>query len=297
MVLSNGGGTYFEFTCILPAVWEELWNWFCFEKGALGVQTIKETSSNITLRIFFNKKPVGGGKMLVDFFQKEISKEIGIKILTESLRRVKNWQENWRENFKPIKIGKTLIVLPSWDNGKVFSRRNSVWIEPGQSFGTGHHISTILALETLEKELLISDPMPRGMIDIGIGSGILSIAACRLGIKKVVGVDIDQNAIEEVERNSKLNGFFGRIKTIYGQPSYLKKSSSLVICNMLKSEILDISEDLLRLTCPRGTLICSGIMKGQDYELIRIFKKTGFFCCSTIEREKWCAIKFKRIEK
>ena len=192
-------------------------------------------------------------------------------------------------------IGKTLKILPSWENGKDFSGRLPVWIEPGQSFGTGHHISTILALELLERELLKLDNLPTSMIDIGIGSGILSIAACRLGIKKVEGVDIEQKAIEEVVSNSKLNGFPSRIKAMVGQPSCLRNSSSLVVCNMLLSEILEIRKDLLRLTRSGGTLICSGLLKKQDYELIKKFRQIGICFCSSIVREKWCAIKFLRI--
>ena len=136
--------------------------------------------------------------MLAEGFRKEISKEMGIKILNESIRPVKNWEENCHVNFKPIKIGKTLVILPSWEIGKDYSGRDPVWIEPGQSFGTGHHISTALALESLEKFLMISDYFPELMIDIGIGSGILSIAACHIGVKKVTGVDIEKKAIEEV---------------------------------------------------------------------------------------------------
>jgi len=295
MIYSKRSDTYFELSCILPAVWEELWSWFCFEKGALGVQTFEETKFKKTLKIFFETKPVGGGKMLVECFRREISKEICITILKESVRPNEKWIEKWHANFKPIKIGKTLVVLPSWENDKYFPSRDPVWIEPGQSFGTGHHISTILALESLEKFLLISDFLPELMIDIGIGSGILSIAACRLGVEKVAGVDIDKKAVEEVKKNIKLNRLFGRINAIHGNPSLLKNRASLVICNMLLSEILDVMHEIQRLTNPGGTLICSGLLNKQGHELIRILSKTGFDFCSILKREEWCAIKFKNV--
>ena len=86
-----------------------------------------------------------------------------------------------------------------------------MWIDPGQGFKTGHHLSTALALEMLEQFLLETDTLPESMLDLGTGSGILAIAACRLGIKKVTGLDIEAEAVAEVERNCELNGLSGRI--------------------------------------------------------------------------------------
>ena len=91
--------------------------------------------------------------------------------------------------------------------------------------------------------LLNANYKPEIMLDIGIGSGILAIAACRLGIQKVRGVDIETGAVSEVERNSRLNGFNGRIKAMIGTPSFLKKSAPLVISNMLLHELLAVRHD------------------------------------------------------
>ena len=139
-----------------------------------------------------------------------------------------------------------------------------------------------------------TDTLPERMLDIGIGSGILAIAACRLGIQKVEGVDIETEAVAEVERNSKLNGLSARVKSVVGQPSSLKKSAPLVISNMLLPELLDVRLDLVRLTSPGGTLICSGLLGDQADELIISVTQLGFKYCSTIESENWRAVQFKR---
>ncbi|MEZ7973533.1 MAG: 50S ribosomal protein L11 methyltransferase [SAR324 cluster bacterium] len=286
--------TYFEFCCTLAFEDEELWSWFCFGKGALGVETMAEFPTELTLRIFFQHKPLGGAEKLVDDFRNETASEATIKISEEGIRPFENWQANWREHFRPVKVGQSLIILPSWETGFEFDGRHPVWIDPGQGFGTGHHLSTALALEMLEQYLLNIDTLPERMLDIGIGSGILAIAACRLGIQKVEGVDIEAEAVSEVERNSKLNGLSARVKSVVGQPSSLKKSAPLVISNMLLRELLDIRLDLVRLTSPGGTLICSGLLGEQVDELNIAVKQLGFEYCSTLESENWRAVQFKR---
>ena len=288
--------TFFETCCTVPAELEELWNWFCFEKGALGVETLAESSTEKTLRIFFENKPTGGAKKIFEDFQNEIFPESKIKILEEAIRPVENWQANWREYFSPVKVGQSLIILPSWETEFELDGRHPVWIDPGQGFGNGHHLSTALALEMLEQFILNSNTIPESMLDIGIGSGILAIAACRLGIPKVTGVDIETEAIAEVERNSKLNGLSGRIKAHAGQPSLLKNPAPLVISNMLLRELLDIRLDLFRLTNPGGTLICSGLLGEQAGELCNSMSQLGFENCSSLERENWRAIQFLRPE-
>ncbi len=286
--------TYFEICCTLAFEDEELWSWFCFGKGALGVETMAEFPTELTLRIFFQHKPLGGAEKLVDDFRNETASEATIKISEEGIRPFENWQANWREHFRPVKVGQSLIILPSWETGFEFDGRHPVWIDPGQGFGTGHHLSTALALDRLEQYLLNIDTLPERMLDIGIGSGILAIAACRLGIQKVEGVDIETEAVSEVERNSKLNGLSARVKSVVGQPSSLKKSAPLVISNMLLRELLDIRLDLVRLTSPGGTLICSGLLGEQVDELNIAVKQLGFEYCSTLESENWRAVQFKR---
>jgi ribosomal protein L11 methyltransferase len=289
--------TYFEICCTLPFEAEELWSWYCFENGALGVETILESPTELTLRISFQNKPLGGAEKLVDDFHNKTDSEATIKIREEGIRPVENWQANWREYFRPLKVGQSLIILPSWETGFELDDRHPVWIDPGQGFGTGHHLSTALALEMLEQYLMNADTLPENMLDIGIGSGILAIAACRLGIKKVRGVDLETEAVAEVERNCELNGLSGRVKAVVGQPSSLKKSAPLVISNMLLSELLNVRLDLVRLTSPGGTLICSGVLDEQADELSIAVKQLGFEYILSLESDNWRAVQFKRLVK
>ena len=106
--------TYFSFCCTIPAELVELWNWFCFEKGALGTETLQESSLESRLKIFYLKKPDGGAQKLFECFQREMNAKLEIRIHEECIHQVENWQRNWCEHFHPVKVGQLLIILPSW---------------------------------------------------------------------------------------------------------------------------------------------------------------------------------------
>ena len=122
--------TYFEICCTLPAEAEELLSWFCFDKGAHGIETLAESSIERTLRIFFEDKPAGGGQKLVNDFRSETASNSEIKIIEESIRPFENWQVNWRKFFRTVKVGQSLIILPSWETGFEPDGQHPVWIEP-----------------------------------------------------------------------------------------------------------------------------------------------------------------------
>ena len=188
--------TYFEITTTLSIENDELWSWFCFEKGALWIEDIGETKIEKTIRIFFIERPKGGAQGLIDEFCKTIKSQQEVKIVKEGIHPFENWQANWKKYFSRVEIGKSIIILPSWDKGFTLKGRYPIWIEPGQGFGTGNHPSTRLALELLGNHLKKASIKPQCMIDLGTGSGILAIAACRLGVKYVDGVDIENTAVK-----------------------------------------------------------------------------------------------------
>ena len=142
-----------------------------------------------------------------------------------------------------------------------------------------------------------TNTLPESMLDLGTGSKILAIAACRLRIKKVTGLDIEVEAVAEVGRNCELNSLLGRIIGHVGQTYYLKKPAPLVISNMLLSELFDIRLDLIRLISPGGTLICSGLVGKQEEELRNSLTEMDFVYRASSERENWNSIQFQRFGK
>jgi ribosomal protein L11 methyltransferase len=182
-----------------------------------------------------------------------------------------NWAESWKQHYKPILIGKRLVIVPAWlespEPGRV-----AVCIEPGMAFGTGTHPSTQLCLEMLEgwfAQRSSSGKVEQAVrvIDIGCGSGILSIAAIRLGAETALGVDVDERAIQSARENAHLNGVGqhfelarGSVKDIL-QGVYSIQKAQLVFANILAPVIVRLfDEGLEGLVEPGGCLILSGIL-------------------------------------
>lgn len=188
-----------------------------------------------------------------------------------------NWAEAWKENYQPILIGKKIIVVPAWMESSE-PDRIAIKIEPGMAFGTGTHPTTQLCITMMEdwfddrRSMFASSDV----IDIGCGSGILSIAAKKFGAKNVLGVDLDDLAIKAAKENAKLNGFnlelelgLGSVSEIIGEKFSLQQAQ-LVLANILATVIINLLEQGLdKVISPNGTLILSGILSEQVDEVIR----------------------------
>jgi len=183
-----------------------------------------------------------------------------------------DWTEAWKVHYQPIPLGSALIIVPSWlENPN--PNRQAVLMDPGMAFGSGTHPSTQLCLILME-EYLKENPV-REMLDIGTGSGILAIAAAKLGVRSVIGVDIDQKAVEIAQKNSDLNHTQNRTSFAVGSVgSFLTgeiqpEKAELVVANMIAPYLEElIGEGLVQLVKPGGSLVLSGILEAQVSPLI-----------------------------
>jgi len=207
-----------------------------------------------------------------------------------------NWVDNWKEHYHPIPIGKRLIIVPTWLKS-TDEARIPIQIDPGMAFGTGTHPTTQLCLELLE------DHTPQGgdILDVGCGSGILSIAALKLGAERAFGVDIDPDAIEVAYENAGVNGVEDRVVFVKGSVPEVKsglvdiREAPLVLANIL-AHILKILLDggLGDLTSPGGTLILSGILEEQVPEITEKINNLGFYVFDKKQIEDWVAVAVQR---
>ncbi|GIV63551.1 MAG: ribosomal protein L11 methyltransferase [Bellilinea sp.] len=177
-----------------------------------------------------------------------------------------DWMAAWREHYRPIPIGEKLMILPAWLN-PADDQRIPIKIDPSMAFGTGTHPTTQLCLALLEKHLKAGD----AVIDIGCGSGILSIAAVKLGAGRVVAVDIDQAAIRSTRENAALNGVAEQIESGVGSLGeilrgyYSLRRASLVLANILAPVIIRMfGEGLADTLTKGGKIILSGILDEQS---------------------------------
>ena len=191
-----------------------------------------------------------------------------------------DWTKVWKQHFQPIPIGRRLLISPSWIDIES-GQRVVVKIDPGMAFGTGTHPTTQLCLEMLEEMLdeqdfkaQIDNKSPLKMIDVGCGSGILSIAAVKLGVDRVLGVDKDLDAVEVARQNSIINDVGDSSEFHTGSLSEIQsgdfsfQSAPLVVANILAPIVICLLElGLSDLVAPQGRLILSGILEEQAPEV------------------------------
>lgn len=195
-----------------------------------------------------------------------------------------NWIESYQKNFQPIKFGKNLYVIPSWEESNKFDDKTIIRMDPGLAFGSGSHETTHLCLEYLDssnlKELTV--------IDYGCGSGILGIATLLLGAKNVIAVDIDPQAIIATKENAKINNVDKKI-SIVSSDSLADKEVDLLIANILSNPLMTLRDKFIELIKPNGRIVISGIMKKQ---LLEVSKHYEEFCTIVDVKEinKWCLI-------
>ena len=208
-----------------------------------------------------------------------------------------NWMEAWKANYHPLKIGRNLIVLPAWVDPALAENRLPIIISPDMAFGTGTHPSTQLCMLALEKYGV----KEMDVIDIGTGSGILSILAAKLGASHILGVDNDPDAIPSAVNNAELNGVAGRIIFEEGtHPDGLQRKdgfnqASRVIANIL-SPILEsmLSTGLTNLVRPDGLLFLGGVLAHQAQELADFARTCGLSLREILHQEDWVVLVFNR---
>lgn len=226
-------------------------------------------------------------------FLSERFKSEGIEnVIDTSLCMKEDWENNWKQYFHPIPVGNKLLIRPVWEQEFEPCGRAVLNLEPGLAFGTGTHETTRLCLETLEK--YVSDDTT--LLDIGCGSGILSIAALLLGAKNATGVDIDPLAVKTAEENGHTNNL-GQPELTVLQGNLTDKVSgkfSVVVANIVADIIISLCKDVESFMQKDAVFITSGIIDTRENDVLMAFEKYGF---SVIERRSergWVCFVCKR---
>ncbi len=206
-----------------------------------------------------------------------------------SLLPEKDWNENWKKNFLPIDIGENLTIIPSWL--KKDTDRIPIIIDPGMVFGTGYHETSQTCLTLIEK--ISKGNKKESCLDIGTGSGILAVGAAKLGFKNVIAVDIDPLAIDAALRNVEENDLSNvQVKT--GDICTVDGPFDLIVANLLSGILVDIAREIVSRLNTEGKAILSGMLTGQEDEVIKAFEKAGLILSETIISGKWGTLVFSK---
>lgn len=200
-----------------------------------------------------------------------------------------SWQV-WKSLLKKIRAGKNVIIRPPWEEHDVQTDEIVIEINPSLAFGTGHHETTRLCIEAIED--IINNREVKNILDVGCGSGILSICAAMLKVEEVVGFDTDPVAIVESRKNAKKNGVLGEIKFFCGYLESAKGQYDLIVANVYIEPILFMKEDLKSRLSPDGVLIISGIPHIRRDEAVRGLKQAGLVLQGELRQGDWVALEF-----
>ena len=212
------------------------------------------------------------------------------RALTTATVRDSDWENNWRQYYQPIEVGERLVVVPEWLDAPADGRL-PLRLDPGLIFGTGSHATTRMCLETIES---LAAPDKR-VLDLGCGSGILSIGALVLGCREAVGCDIDPKAPDVAMDNAALNGigadrfrvYAGDILADRGMRAALGTNFDIVLANIVADVILPLAPLSREFLAPGGTFVTSGIIEGRQDEIEHALKKAGYSIEKHFCEEEW----------
>ncbi|BCS55357.1 50S ribosomal protein L11 methyltransferase [Geobacter sp. SVR] len=214
---------------------------------------------------------------------------------SRSTVRSEDWSTSWKANFKPLRVGRRLLVVPTWED--IHPRPDDIVLrlDPGMAFGTGGHETTKLCLEILEETM---DTMPTllspSVLDLGTGSGILAMAAVKLGAGRVCAVDIDPLAIDVARENLTLNQLSDQVECSTTPLEALDGAFDVILANILAEELVRLAPHLTEHLAPGGRLVLSGILAEKEMLVRSGFAQQPVEYSETRRQGEWVALVYRK---
>lgn len=202
-----------------------------------------------------------------------------------------DWANSWKQYYKPIKVGKRIMIVPEWEDYTAMHDEIIVRVDPGMAFGTGTHETTRLCLELVERYL----PTDSTVLDVGTGSGILAITASKLGAKSIFACDIDPTAIKVARENVVLNEIDNIICEVSDLLNNVTGVYDFISANIVADIIIRMAPDVGKYLKIGGIIITSGIINTQADEVKNVMESNGFRVIDTIMENDWIAYAFRKI--
>lgn len=249
---------------------------YLHELGALAV-TLQEGGSDKVFEPLPGETPLWQETQVVGLFDQELSVDLLIPLIEarfgqNSLRYTvqevadQDWERAWLDEFKPMQFGRHLWIIPS-TYAPVDPDAINISMDPGLAFGTGTHATTAMCLEWLD----LNRPIGKTLIDYGCGSGILAIAAAKLGAKTIDAVDIDPQAVSATITNAEQNNVANCIKTALPD-QFLPKPVDILLANILAKPLISFANSFEQMVKPNGFIVLSGILEEQAEEVMEAYR-------------------------
>ena len=252
-----------------------------WELGATGLEERDRTT--------LGPDPIGEHVVLVASFANEATAKRALQEMERDFEAELfyvpdvDWAVEWRRGFGPQRIGRRLLLQPSWETTEGSSGRIVVTIDPENAFGSGDHETTRLVLRALDRRISGGERL----LDVGCGSGVLSIAALRLGAASAVALDIDEDAVEVARRNAELNRVSAAFEASAASLTSVEGVYDVVLANIETRVLLDMSDELGARVAPGGFLVLSGILREEREAISAAYRAYGLV--EWLEESAWCA--------
>ncbi|MGE7759199.1 50S ribosomal protein L11 methyltransferase [Peribacillus sp. NPDC097895] len=218
--------------------------------------------------------------------------DLGKNVVSISEVNEEEWATAWKKYYNPVKISERFTIVPTWeDYTPVSSDELIIELDPGMAFGTGTHPTTVMCIQALERTVRSGDLV----VDVGTGSGVLSIAAALLDAKKIQSLDLDEVAVQSAMQNVELNNVQDRVTVSQGNLlDGVNEQADVVVANILAEVIMRFTDDVAKVVKPGGYFIASGIIQPKKQDVKDAIIASGFTVEETILMEDWVAIIAKR---
>lgn len=209
----------------------------------------------------------------------------------ESIFEERNWNEEWEKSLNVIRVTEKIIIRPSFREYTAKDGEIIITIDPKMSFGTGEHQTTKLIIQMLEKYNLTG----MKILDAGTGTGILSVAAVKLGAERVIGFDIDEWCYENGLENCTINNCSGQVEIRIGDINIVPESDfDMILANIQKNILLELSGAFINKLRSKGLILLSGLLQQDEEDIIKDYSSKGFRHLETSHMDEWIAISFEK---
>lgn len=212
---------------------------------------------------------------------------IGTAEVTHVMIREEEWADNWKKDYKPFFLSERITVSPSWEKYQASEGEYVIYLDPGSAFGTGTHETTAMCAEILDRMIRPGDRV----LDLGCGSGILSIIADQLGAQYVEAIDIDRSAVCVAVDNIRANASDVHVHAGVLSDAY-RKDYSIIVANIIADVLIDLCPSFLSYLSEGGFLLVSGIIDHRSEEVLRAYKDRGYILIEAVRKGDWYSFLF-----
>jgi ribosomal protein L11 methyltransferase len=292
--------TWIEVRVLVPARMQEEASLFLTDFSGRGViiEEDQVPAGGVIIRAYFRPEDYGAWQRqeLQDYLKRLSDYELYPLGLEVRQVAEEDWAEAWKAHFKPLKVTPSLVIRPPWEDYAAQPGETVITIYPGMAFGTGRHASTLLCLQALEQvwgQSLPHSDNPWQVLDVGTGTGILALAAARLGAE-VVAIDLDPEAVAAALENVRLNDLVDRI-WVEGTPlTSLRQRFALILANITSPDLLQLADAITARLLPEGILIISGFLIEDVAALTTRYEALGLHQTGFLTVDDWGALIFRR---